>query len=52
MTQTKESPEFPARFISVVCDQLATLKAKPRPRTEPAQQPVIAGFDDDLPDWG
>ena len=38
----------PAAGLSVVCDELATLKAKPRPR---AQQPVIAGFDDDLPDW-
>ena len=42
----------PAAGLSVVCDELATLKAKPRPRAEPAQQPVIAGFDDDLPDWG
>ncbi len=38
----------PAAGLSVVCDELATLKAKPRHR---AQQPVIAGFDDDLPDW-
>ena len=44
----------PAAGLSVVCDELATLKAKPRPKTTPAptQQPVIAGFDDDLPDWG
>ena len=43
----------PAAGLSVVCDELATLKAKPRPKTTPAptQQPVIAGFDDDLPDW-
>ena len=43
----------PAAGLSVVCDQLATLKAKPRPKAAPAQaqQPVIAGFDDDLPDW-
>ena len=37
----------PAAGLSVVCDQLATLKAKPRPKAEP----VIAGFDDDLPEW-
>ncbi len=46
----------PAAGLSVVCDQLATLKAKPRPRTEPTPAPrpapVVAGFDDDLPDWG
>ena len=36
----------PAAGLSVVCDELATLKAKPRPA------PVVAGFDDDLPDWG
>ena len=46
----------PAAGLSVVCDQLATLKAKPRPKAAQAaahaQQPVIAGFDDDLPDWG
>ena len=45
----------PAAGLSVVCDELATLKAKPKPKAEPepaqAQQPVIAGFDDDLPDW-
>ena len=43
----------PAAGLSVVCDELATLKAKPRPKAAPAQaqQPVIAGFDDDLPDW-
>jgi single-stranded DNA-binding protein len=41
----------PAAGLSVVCDQLATLKAKPKPKAAPAQQPVIAGFDDDLPDW-
>ena len=42
----------PAAGLSVVCDQLATLKAKPKPKAAQAQQPVIAGFDDDLPDWG
>jgi len=42
----------PAAGLSVVCDELATLKAKPRPRAEPTQQPAIAGFVDDLPDWG
>ena len=44
----------PAAGLSVVCDELAALKAKPKPKAEPApaQQPVIAGFDDDLPDWG
>ena len=41
----------PAAGLSVVCDQLATLKAKPKPKAAQAQQPVIAGFDDDLPDW-
>ena len=42
----------PAAGLSVVCDELATLKGKPRPKAAQAQQPVIAGFDDDLPDWG
>ena len=42
----------PAAGLSVVCDELATLKAKPKPKAAQAQQPVIAGFDDDLPDWG
>ena len=46
----------PAAGLSVVCDELLTLKARPRPKAAPAaphaQQPVIAGFDDDLPDWG
>ena len=46
----------PAAGLSVVCDELATLKGKPRPKAATAaahaQQPVIAGFDDDLPDWG
>ena len=42
----------PAAGLSVVCDELAALKAKPRPKAAAAQQPVIAGFDDDLPDWG
>ncbi len=42
----------PAAGLSVVCDELAALKAKPRPKAEPAQQPAIAGFVDDLPDWG
>ena len=41
----------PAAGLSVVCDELATLKAKPKPKAAQAQQPVIAGFDDDLPDW-
>ncbi len=43
----------PAAGLSVVCDELATLKAKPRPRAEPTppKQPAIAGFEDDLPDW-
>ena len=35
----------PAAGLSVVCDELATLKAKPKPKAEPepaqAQQPVI-----------
>ena len=41
----------PAAGLSVVCDELATLKARPKPKAAPAQaqQPVIAGFDDDLP---
>ena len=44
----------PAAGLSVVADELAALKAKPRPKAEPAQaqQPVIAVLDDDLPDWG
>ena len=42
----------PAAGLSVVVDELAALKAKPRPKPAPAQQPVIAGFDDDLPVWG
>ena len=43
----------PAAGLSVVCDELAALKAKPRPKADPPppKQPVIAGFDDDLPDW-
>ena len=41
----------PAASLSVVCDELATLKARPRPKAAPAQQPVMAGFDDVLPDW-
>ena len=44
----------PAAGLSVVVDELAALKAKPRPKADPPapKQPVIAGFDDDLPDWG
>mgnify|MGYP003378295134 FL=1 len=41
----------PAAGLSVVCDELAALKAKPRPKPAPAPAPVAAGFDDDLPDW-
>ncbi len=45
----------PAAGLSVVADELATLKGKPRPKAATAaphaQQPVIAGFDDDLPGW-
>ena len=41
----------PAAGLSVVCDELAALKAKPRPKAAPAPQPAVAGFDDDLPDW-
>ena len=41
----------PAAGLSVVCDELAALKAKPRPRPVVAPAPVAAGFDDDLPDW-
>lgn len=42
----------PAAGLSVVCDELAALKAKPRPKPSPAPQPAVAaGFDDDLPDW-
>ena len=41
----------PAAGLSVVCDELAALKAKPKPRPSPAPAPVAAGFDDDLPDW-
>ena len=41
----------PAAGLSVVCDELAALKAKPRPKPSPAPAPVAAGFDDDLPDW-
>jgi len=40
----------PAAGLSVVCDELATLKAKPRPKPAPSA-PVVAGFNDDLPDW-
>lgn len=40
----------PAAGLSVVVDELATLKAKPRPRPAPAA-PAAAGFVDDLPDW-
>ncbi len=40
----------PAAGLSVVVDELATLKAKPRPKPAPSA-PVAAGFDDDLPDW-
>ena len=42
----------PAAGLSVVCDELATLKGKPRPKADPPppKQPGIAGFDD-LPDW-
>lgn len=53
----------PKAGLSLVVDELATLKGKPRPpregapqrqqnRTSPARQPVGAGFDDELPDWG
>ncbi|MBZ4192715.1 MAG: single-stranded DNA-binding protein [Candidatus Contendobacter sp.] len=41
----------PAAGLSVVCDELAALKAKPRPRPVVAPAPVAAGFNDDLPDW-
>lgn len=41
----------PAAGLSVVVDELATLKAKPRPRPAVVPQPVAAGFNDDLPDW-
>ena len=41
----------PAAGLSVVVDELATLKAKPRPKPAPVPAPVAAGFDDDLPDW-
>ena len=49
----------PAAGLSVVVDELATLKGKPRPKessdrsrapTPRPQEPVAAGFDDDLPD--
>ena len=40
----------PAAGLSVVVDELATLKAKPRPKAAPAPA-AAAGFDDDLPDW-
>ena len=39
----------PAAGLSVVVDELAALKAKPRPKPAPAAQPAMAGFDDDLP---
>ena len=46
----------PAAGLSVVADELAALKAKPRPKADPppapSPAPVVAGFDDDLPDWG
>jgi single-stranded DNA-binding protein len=42
----------PAAGLSVVVDELATLKAKPRPKPVVAPAPVAAGFDDELPDWG
>jgi len=41
----------PTAGLSVVVDELLTLKARPRPKAAPAQQPVMAGFDDVLPDW-
>ena len=41
----------PAAGLSVVCDELAALKARPRPQPVVAPTPVTAGFDDDLPDW-
>ena len=46
----------PAAGLSVVVDELATLKAKPKPKAEPMPAPrpapVAAGFNDDLPGWG
>ena len=39
----------PKAGLSLVVDELATLKAKPKPR---APQPAAtAGFDDAIPDW-
>lgn len=48
----------PKAGLSLVVDELATLKAKPKPRDEghqqprrPARQPAPAGGFDDLDDW-
>jgi len=38
----------PAAGLSVVCDELATLKARYRPAAAVAPQPPATGFDDDL----
>ena len=39
----------PKAGLSLVVDELSTLKGKPRPPRPPA--PVAAGLDDELPDW-
>jgi single-stranded DNA-binding protein len=42
----------PAAGLSVVCDELAALKARPKPAVAVAPRAAAAsGFDDSLPDW-
>ncbi len=38
----------PAAGLSVVCDELAALKARPKPAVAVAPRAVAPGFDDDL----
>jgi single-strand DNA-binding protein len=41
----------PKAGLSLVVDELATLKAKPKPRAPQPAATAGAGFDDAIPDW-